>query len=343
MMNEFIELRIKEDIACQYLPQNMGDRLGDNIRKVRIPTNGPLFDRIRYLDEKFSIEGTPFFYGWEFIRKYTSNELQTAKLFHLIITALFEPAGAECGTLYDESSACKICQAGRTQISELILDLRKVPKKKDIATTIASERIISQRLAQLLMDNNMTGFELNPIHHKARYQDDLFDLSLVPTGQKLLKNAEDIGLKKDTWEFMVWINRPENNNLWIKALEEYTVCSDIHLSRSNISMPKWYQLVITSHPLQTIKPTKFGIRPFDDDLDGRFRCPLGHTSGLNLLSELWLLKDDWDGSDICQTKDMVGVRRGLLVPRSLLLISSRLYKLLEKENIHGYKVEIAHI
>jgi hypothetical protein len=114
-------------------------------------------------------------------------------------------------------------------------------------------------------------------------------------------------------------------------------------SKRRIQLPQWYQLVITSRPIPTIPPTKFGIKPFNEDPEGQYHCPLGHTSGLNLLSELWLSKDAWDGSDICMTKDMVGTRRGVLVPTPMILISPKLWHLLVNENIKGYKIEIAHL
>jgi hypothetical protein len=155
--------------------------------------------------------------------------------------------------------------------------------------------------------------------------------------------AEDLGILPHSWEFYVWLNRSEQYDLSIKATEEHALLLEKDPIYRWITTPKWYQLRITSHPISTIPPTKFGIRPFDEDTEGRYRCPLGHVSGLNLLSELWLSKSDWDGSDICQTKDMVGIRRGLLVPTPHLLISSRLYHLMRKENVKGLRIEIAYI
>ncbi len=70
---------------------------------------------------------------------------------------------------------------------------------------------------------------------------------------------------------------------------------------------------------------------------------MGHVSGLNLLSEVWVPRAAWDGSDIVCTKDLVGVRRGVPVPAPLLLISPRLWRLLEVEQIKGYEVEVAHL
>ena len=68
------------------------------------------------------------------------------------------------------------------QVSDLRLDLRKVPKGKEIATTIANEIIVSQRLAERMTDAGLTGFELRPCGIKRRYGDDPLDLRQVPIG-----------------------------------------------------------------------------------------------------------------------------------------------------------------
>jgi len=62
-----------------------------------------------------------------------------------------------------------------------------VPKGKEIATTIANEIIVSQRLAEKMIDAGLTGFELRPVRHKARYEDDPVDLRQVPTGARFFK------------------------------------------------------------------------------------------------------------------------------------------------------------
>jgi hypothetical protein len=67
------------------------------------------------------------------------------------------------------------------------------------------------------------------------------------------------------------------------------------------------------------------------------------VSGLNLLSELQVVRTLWDGSDVCCTKQMVGQRGGLLRRVPLIVISPRLAKLLLKEKIKGFKVEIVRL
>jgi hypothetical protein len=177
-VRETLELRIPEERAASVLAPNEGVELGSPpwIRKLTIPLDDP---RALELDALAS--------GWSITRSYTEQELGGTEVLHLIITSTFEPAGEECGTLYDESFACHYgedetfpvaipgglvtqfveqrCGAGRKQVSDLRLNLRKAPRGKDICRTIADEWILSDRFATLLSEMQATRFELRPVHH----------------------------------------------------------------------------------------------------------------------------------------------------------------------------------
>ncbi len=342
-MRESVEFRIPEEDASRFLAADAGRVLGETVRALEVAVDDPLYLWVGELDRRLQEEGTRFFYGWEVKRRYTHKELEAAELFGLEITAVFEPTGEECGTIYDETTACPACGAGRTQLSELILDLRRAPKSKHIARTIADEWIVSQRLAELLVDARMTGFELRRVRHKARYQDDPVDLSKTPSGRQILRLAAETGVPHPTWDFWVWLNRPEQRELADRADLEHAERLEQRDRRRPRPIPAWYQLVVASPAVPTVAPTRFGIDPFDEDVDGHHRCPFGHVSGLNQLSELWVSRGAWDGSDVVMTKDMVGTRRGLLVPTPMLLISPRLRQLLRAEGIKGYKLDVAHL
>jgi len=86
-----------------------------------------------------------------------------------------------------------------------------------------------------------------------------------------------------------------------------------------------------------------GVRPFDPDAEGRYRCPLGHVAGLARLSEVFVSRAGWDGSDVACTTEMVGTRRGVLVPAPLLLISPKFYRLLRDGGVKGYRIEVARL
>lgn len=107
--------------------------------------------------------------------------------------------------------------------------------------------------------------------------------------------------------------------------------------------PVWYRLTVTAPPIEVRAPTRFGIDPFDADDEGRYRCPLGHTVGLNILSELSIGRGSWGGADIAVTRQYVGSRQGVLVPSPLIVISPRLRQLLIEHDIKGFKTEVAYL
>jgi hypothetical protein len=339
-MREIVEIRLPEEWARENLGEQ-GKSLSELTRRITVDTDDPLFQQLNRKLRQQKKRGPIGMSAW-FHRLYTPNELGRAHLFRLIINAAFEPTGEQCGTVYDESRACPYCGAGRRQTSDLVLDLRKVPKTKDIARSIADEWIVSQRLAELLVDNRISGLELRPVRHKARYQDDPLDLHKYPSGRQLLKKAEEAQAPHPSWDFWVWLNRPEQQELLGRLREEHSARS-LRPERPSKELPVWYQLLVTSEPLPMVAPTRFGIDPFDEDDEGRYRCPLGHTSGLRALSEVWVKREAVTRSDINATKELVGLRQGLLVPCPVLLISPRLQQTLVANNIAGYELEIAHL
>lgn len=107
----------------------------------------------------------------------------------------------------------------------------------------------------------------------------------------------------------------------------------------------WKQLIGTSHMVDIVQPTKAGIKPGDDDIAGKYRCPYGHTIGLNLLSELFVSRRQFYdfGCDIYFTRQFVGLRNGLLRPEKLLVVSPRVLEALSTSELKGWTVEIAHL
>jgi len=91
-----------------------------------------------------------------------------------------------------------------------------------------------------------------------------------------------------------------------------------------------------------MKETRVGIDPFNLDNEGKYCCPFGHVAGLNVLSELTVSRIGYGGNDIFCTQELFGVRRGLLRPRAAILISPRFFHFLEKRDVKGYRVEVAH-
>ena len=123
----------------------------------------------------------------------------------------------------------------------------------------------------------------------------------------------------------------------------------------------YYQL-LSSTELQLTNHTIAGVDPFDFSevaeareitVSGRYKfrvgkevykCSLGHTVGLNLLSEAHVAdsplikRDDYFHSD-----QQVGVRRGVLRPEPLYFCSSAFREMVIDERLRGFDYEVAHV
>jgi hypothetical protein len=277
-MKEFFEFRVRPDVADRLSGEVENPSCGFAV-KVIIGADDPKLIEMSRINKELHSRNETAFYSWNFYRKYTTEEIAAAKLFHLILTATFEPAGEECGTVYDQSHVCQFCGVGEVQTSPLCLDESKIPKGKHLARTIADEWIASKNFVELCLKNEITGIKFEPI----------------------------INFKKK--------QRTHN----------------------------WYQLISSSQPLSICSPTRVGISPFDEDSKKEFCCPRGHVIGLGILSEITVTRPGSVISDWNITAQKTGYRRGLLRPRSSILISPKLRNLMVQENIKGFKTEIAHL
>jgi hypothetical protein len=280
-MTETCEFRVVEEFAPKLFAPTEGKRLGDSVRQVEVATNDPRFDAIGRL-QKETRERTDrsFFYGWILRRRYSKAEKEAAALFKLKVTSTFEPAGEECGTKYDESTACPRCGAGARQTTPLYLPEKRIPKSKDISRTIAGEIVVSRRVVELFTRHGITGAELSPVRSSPS---------------------------------------------------------------SSAESKDWFQLTVRSTNAEVAAPTRVGIDPFDDDEKGECRCPLGDLIGLNVLSEVSIKSASRDDADIISTRQFVGMRRGLLRPERIILVSQKVRQMIESEKLKGVEIEVAHV
>jgi hypothetical protein len=253
---------------------------GTECVEVRVPSCSPEFEEIRKFIDARRKQGqrgfADFTIGW-CLRKYTRTELQNAEVLRLTIASHFEPSGEECGTIY--KTLCNHCNWGR-QVSDLILDLRRVPQHKDISETIAwVEWIVSSNFVRTFTENNLTGAEFRPIFEFKN-----------PTKQS-----------KD-----------------------------------------WHQLRVTGKAGGLAESTRLGRDPFSPSQIS-WRCPLGHSVVAEFLSEIYLQRGMWDGSDIAVTEALFGQGRNLLRPTPLIIISQRMYRILQEAGLKGFSVEVAHL
>jgi hypothetical protein len=225
-----------------------------------------------------NVEGRAFFTAWIPRRRYSRQELAKAELLKISAKKVFEPAGEECGTVYDDTQVCPSCGAGAPQVSALLLDGRRIPRGVDFASTIAGEVIVSGRVANLFTSANFRGAEFLPVR---------------------LANEDQ---------------RPSEEWCQVKGVGARAA---LHSS------------------------TRVGNDPFDHSEGGR--CPRCDLAGLNVLSEVSIRRESYDGSDLVETKELIGVRRGLLRPRPVMLLSPRGWRAIDGARLKGLAVEVAHL
>ncbi len=248
-MRETLEFRVAERQAAAILGPGVG-KVDGWVRKIEVSPDDPLVEQLREADAEARSRGGALLLGWEVRRSYSEEELQSATLFRLTIGPTFEPTGEECGTVYDLASTCPVCGAGRRQVSPLALDSRRIPRKADLARTIAGDEwIASKRLVAAFEAAEVTGVEFGEVRQ-------------------------------------------------------------CHTTEA--VLPSWRQLHVVSPPVGVAEATRTGVHPLQPDVEGRYECPLGHTRGLNLISELYVLGGDWNGADVFLTREFSGSGAGCL-------------------------------
>lgn len=176
-MQELIEMRVSADKAHLIFRPDELEQLSSSIFvRVVLPSSDPRFPAIIELQRSTRAAGLgeDLIFGVYVTRKYSKAEWAAAELFRLNVHSAFEPVGEECGTQYDDTLACPVCGAGRKRVGPLRLNVRRIPKQADFAETIAGDEIVvSERVAEALVREALTGFELLPVVHQGKKADAL--------------------------------------------------------------------------------------------------------------------------------------------------------------------------
>lgn len=98
-----------------------------------------------------------------------------AQLFHLSM-GRFHTAGEECGTKYDETTACPICGANAKQVTPLHLYKNKIPKR-DIAKSLGGEMIVSDRFVEAVKARGLKGLFFSPVYSGKNKLEHVFQLT----------------------------------------------------------------------------------------------------------------------------------------------------------------------
>jgi hypothetical protein len=139
------------------------------VRRLFLPLEDPRLARLAELHKPEVLPNGGFYSYWDIERTYEQKELVAAEFLNVWPSRMFEPAGEDCGTKYDYSAACPVCGAGRAIASPLRLAAARLPKRVDLAFTIArDECIVSERFAGIVADAGLTGLELRPVEWISR-------------------------------------------------------------------------------------------------------------------------------------------------------------------------------
>jgi len=120
-----------------------------------------------------------------------------------------------------------------------------------------------------------------------------------------------------------------------------------YLGRKKDRPIAYYQLIIPEAVIELSDKTIRGCDPFnlsDRSENEIYRCPNGHTVGLNLLSEVHIKPTEGNQyHDLNATRQKFGVRRGLLNPYSLLICSNRFMRVFKEERLKGLTFDRVYI
>jgi hypothetical protein len=112
------------------------------------------------------------------------------------------------------------------------------------------------------------------------------------------------------------------------------------------NLKKCYQMN-TDAQIELNTYTVSGINVFDlsSSNEGEiYKCPKGHTIGLNLISEAYVLKNELiANNDFIKSKQKIGVKRGLLRPEPIYFCSQAFRLMVEEEKLSGFEFEVAQI
>lgn len=274
-MIEVYDLRLFGRTVPKYLPAEIGETLG-SVRRVVTARGSAEFDTVTAAIAR-ETRKAPLLASWRVRRKYSRLELRQAKRFLLLTEKLVEPAGEECGTVYDASTECPVCHAGARQSGALFVRGKTVRGDADVRRTIGGEVILSAKTRDVMVQAGVPSEMFGEVFVRRRGG---FDVS------------------------------------------------ESHL-----------QLLMSSPYVKVGPRTKFGEDPFD--AAGGGRCVRGDTEGLNILSELTIMRDSLvEERGLCHTATFVGDRRGLLRPERLTVVSRRVYEALTGAKISGCRFEV---
>ena len=222
------------------------ERLREDMVKIAGVVGDNQYFKVQALDSKLGKSNKHAFMGWSIQRTFSQKEIDHADLF-LILLRYKHAAGEEFGTWYTdeqlnpdcglERKSIKIlqtspfrttlestrdlkCSLSSRRVGPLQIPHSELMKSHDIFSLWGGEFVTSGRLAAIIESAGFFGGKLLEISNTKRGSRSLRDLSDVPSGLALKRQAELKGLKVSDREYWQWLEEPSQLPLLERALWE---------------------------------------------------------------------------------------------------------------------------
>ena len=304
IMKETLEFRLSENAAARWLPAELGRCIDGITRRVTLSSSSPLVAEIGEIDRMLRERNQGSLLGsWSVHRRYSQEELRKAEAFLMIFTNVVEPTGEQCGTIYDESAACSYCGSGGKQYGDLVLERRSLRRTEKL---VIAKTIGGEIIVSAAVKTLFLGSNVTGIEFRPIVVDQL---------------RRDVS---DQWSQMV-----------ITACD-YSFSANTRFGEDYFG----HQYPPSAEALAMLM--RYGVQPNWCVRRGEYKCPLGHTLGLNLISEVSFVGRPPAGSHIGRTIELIGNRLGYLRPEPATIVSPQLRELLIANGVKGIAFEIAH-
>lgn len=261
-MKEFFEFRVNPLFAEELFTKDEGADKTSFVNVIKIERKDPRFERIGVLQKKLlESKNDVFFYSWSIIHKYSKSEIAQTNLFQFKAKYIFEPAGEECGTRYDETVACKICGSNAKQRGYLKLKSGSIPKA-DISCTIAGEYVVSEKFVQLFNEYGFVGGTFLPVLTEKDKPTKYFQLKLDSPVLTLAKQTLAGITPFDFSEYQETAGTYNKGaNYYTEPKKEFSICPLGHtLGLNLISLPFVDESSLIGKSDLFITSQNFGVR-----------------------------------------------------------------------------------
>jgi len=159
-MRERYWFRVWTDRVVDIVPPSLGDEKVRGVKDVRIERQSPLFAELAKRNQSTH---AGILTAWGVKRSYTRSEIEAAKFFWLRVKRHVGAFGEDYGTTYDDSRACVRCGGRAVRVGRLRLPCRVLPKRADVAVSLAGELVTSVKFEHIWSAAGLTGLSFQDI------------------------------------------------------------------------------------------------------------------------------------------------------------------------------------